>query len=381
MMRHLLLSAAAAVSLATSGMAQDSTAELARRAADRLAAAQASLQAASSARNRIDALTRTIRAYEDGLTAVREGLRQAGIREAAILAEFEARSQELSQLLGVMISVQSTQGPLALMHPQGPAGTARAGMIVSAVTPAIAQEAETLRAKLEELATIRDIQNNAAQQLQTGLSGAQSAREELAKAMSDRRDLPKRFVADETAMTLLAANAETLGDFASGLLEMTPLSSDQAPLRAFSDAQGTLALPVNGQVLRGFDQPDAAGIERPGIIIAARQNALVSNPWPATVRYSGPLLDYGNVIVLEPQAGLMLVLAGLGATYVEAGQVLGDGAALGLMPGPIDAETGELPTENENAGSALTETLYIELRKDLEPTDPAPWFAETKDKS
>ena len=361
---------------------QDSVADLARLAADRLAAAQASLQAADGARNRIDALTRTIRAYEDGLAAVREGMRQAGIREAAILAEFDAKSEDLSQLLGVMMAVQTTQGPLALMHPQGPTGAARTGMIVSAVTPAIGAEAERLKARLTELATIQAIQQSASAQLQTGLTGAQTAREELAKAMSDRRDLPKRFVADEAAMSLLADNAETLGDFASGLLELTPFSEELTPVRAFRDAFGTLALPVSGQLLRRFGEADAAGIQRPGLILATRQNALVSNPWPATVRYAGPLLDYGNVIVLEPQAGLMLVFAGLDVTYVEPGQVVGEGDALGLMPGATaNTDDDEMPNETEIAGSALTETLYIELRDELTPTDPAPWFAETKDKS
>ena len=36
----------------------------------------------------------------------------------------KACNQPVSRLLGVMIAVQDNQGPLALMHPQGPIGSA-----------------------------------------------------------------------------------------------------------------------------------------------------------------------------------------------------------------------------------------------------------------
>ena len=71
-------------------------------------------------------------------------------------------------------------------------------MIAGAIAPAISAEADHLRARLEELQALGRIQDTAASQLQIGLTGAQTARAELSQAMSDRTDLPKRFVADET---------------------------------------------------------------------------------------------------------------------------------------------------------------------------------------
>lgn len=372
---------AAAIAFTSPGFAQQSATELARIAADRLDAAQASLLAADTARNRVDALTRTIRAYEQGLAAVREGLRQARLRESAILSEFQGKSAELSRLLGVMIAVQDNQGPLALMHPQGPIGSARTGMIAGAIAPAISAEADHLRARLEELQALGRIQDTAASQLQIGLTGAQTARAELSQAMSDRTDLPKRFVADETAMNLLARNAETLGDFASGLLEMTPLEAETDAVLSFSDARGSLPFPVSGQVLRRYQEADAAGIVRPGLIVATRPGALVQSPWAATVRYAGPLLDYGNVIILEPEADSLLVLAGPATLYVVAGQVVASNEAVGLMGGVVSVPGDELPQSSANTGLARSETLYIELRTNAEPIDPAPWFTETKEET
>ena len=60
---------------------------------------------------------------------------------------------------------------------------------------------------------------------------------------------------------------------------------------------------------------------------------MVISPWAATIRYTGPLLDYGNVMILEPGGGYLLVLAGLEQVYGTVGDVVARGAALGLMGG------------------------------------------------
>jgi len=114
-------------------------------------------------------------------------------------------------------------------------------------------------------------------------------------------------------------------------------------------------------------------VRRPGILIAARPQALVTAPWPATIRYRGPLLDYGNVMILEPGAGYLLVLAGLGTVYGETGEVVAAGAPLGLMGGE-PRPAGPAASGGEGAGARDTETLYLELRQGAEPVDPADWF-------
>ena len=102
-------------------------------------------------------------------------------------------------------------------------------------------------------------------------------------------------------------------------------------------------------------------------------------PWPATIRYIGPLLDYGNVIILEPDAGTLMVLAGLEEVYGELGQVLPAGTPLGLMGGVEPDKDRFLLNAMNGSGSEQTETLYMELRLGTEPVDPAEWFAETKE--
>jgi len=197
--------------LAASASAQEAAdSAIAARAAQKLSRAAALLEAAEEARNRVRALTETIRAYEDGLGAMREGLRRATIREQVLARDLAAREDEVARLLGVLESIGKAPAPIMLLHPAGPLGAARSGMILSEVTPALNERARDLRNRLQEVKAIRKLQESEAEQLRNGLEGAQKARAELSQAIADRKDLPRRFIEDPVQTALLVASADTL---------------------------------------------------------------------------------------------------------------------------------------------------------------------------
>lgn len=369
--------AALALLLMAAPAGADTVAEQAAAASAALAEAVTALEAATKSRDRVAALTQTIRAYEEGLAVLREALRQAELREATLVLSFNAQRDRIGQLLGVLARMEADPGPLLLLHPEGPLGTARSGMILADVTPALQAEADALKEELRELAELRALQAAAGETLTAGLTAAQDARSALSKAISDRTDLPRRFTEDPDTLRQLLESADTLGAFAAGL---SLSAAEGAPGQSFADAKGNLPLPVMGSLLRAPDEADAAGVRRPGMALSTRSNALVTAPWPATIRYLGPLLDYGNVIVLEPGDGYLLVLAGLGTVYGEVGEVIAAGAPLGLMAGATTAagETAEFMADAGDAtGARETETLYLELRQGAEPVNPMEWFAAT----
>ena len=360
--------------------AQSDPAENARAAMEALDTAALKLREAEKSRDRVAALTDTVQAYETGLAAMREGLRRATIREASIRGVFEAESGRLAQLLAVLQRIEAAPEPSLLLHPDGPTGTARSGMILSDVAPALQKEAMALKSALQEVAVLRALQESAVGVLEEGLTGAQEARTRLSQAISDRTDLPRRFTANPEAMQTLITSSETLEAFASGLMTVE-LDGVEEVISApdFTAARGDLDMPVLGTVLRRFDQADAAGIRRPGWVIATRPKAIVTTPWPATIRYLGPLLDYGNVMVLEPGEGYLLVLAGLDQLYGQLGEVLPKGGAVGLMGGAELDSQAILMSSAQASGAERSETLYMELRWNSEPVDPKGWFAAGKD--
>lgn len=360
--------------------AQSDPAHMARRAASMLNQAGLALQDARKARARVAALTQTVLAFEEGLAAMRDGLRQVSIREQALLADLNARREDVALLLGALLSLQSDPETTVLLHPAGPLATVQAGLLLGDVAPALQQEADVLAEALSEITLLRELQQTALQTLADGLDGVQSARTELSTAISERTDLPTAFASDPQKLAQLLQAADTLEAFATGLVAQQPAGQAAGP-KQFSQRAGALALPAQGTVLRGFGDADAAGVRRPGLLLATRPLALVTTPAAATVRYRGPLLDYGNVIILEPANGVLLVLAGLAYLYAEDGQVIAEGEPVGLMGGGQPDTQAILNAAMQGAAGSRPQTLYIEVRQNGAPVDPAPWFEATKDKS
>lgn len=369
MMRALLVAGLLAASPAA---ADDSPADAAEAASVALAAAAERLADAKGARDRVRALTETVRAYETGLSALREGLRQAIREESRLEAEFAEAEDRLSNLLGALLTMQSAPEAASLLHPAGPTDTARAGMILSDVTPALETRAAALRADLEEMAALRTLQESAQATLLRGLAGVQDARAALSNAIAERDAAGKASPTDLATMQALVTGADTLQGFAASLatIEVERPNTTQP----FAGRKGALPLPAPGRVLTRFNETDASGRKRPGLTLAVSSEALITAPHDGTLRYAGPLLDLGNVSILEPEPGTLLVFAGLGTVYGQQGDVVAAGAPLGLAGASSAAADRILIDLGNPTGQDRPETLYIELRLDQEPQDPAAWF-------
>lgn len=354
----------------------EAAARQAAAAAEALRAAMARLDGALSADDQVVALGEVIRAYEQGQAALRDSLRRAALRESQVRAEFDQKRDRLSRVIGVMTAMQQSPETLMLLHPAGAASTAQSGMVLSAITPALQAEADSLRAGLDEITTVRRIEQSAADTLAQGLGQVQEARTLLASAVTDRSQIPTRFGENPAELTALLQSADTLDAFASGIAGME--QDIGAPMADFEAAQGSLPLPAMGEVLLGYNQPGPDGISRPGLTLGTGPAALVASPWPATIRYRGPLLDYGNVMIVEPSRGYLLVLAGLAQVFGETGDVVAAGEPLGLMGGQEGpaAEFGAAFVEAAARGAApkSMQRLYVELRNGKETLDPAEWF-------
>lgn len=369
----MIRASALTLALLTTPVFAETVAEQAIQAAAELQQSIAALQEAQSARDRVSSLTETIRAYESGLAVLRDSLRQAHLRETTLDLQFQAKREDVARLLGVLGQLDGQSGPLLLLHPTGPLGTIRTGMMLSDVTPALQAEAAKLASELTELRDLRASREAAATTLALGLSAAQEARTALSQAISERTDLPRQLVEDEATLAQLRDSVTTLEAFAAGL------SLHEGDSQSFSTEKGKLALPASGIILRRPMEADATGVRRPGVTLATRPRTLVTTPWPATIRYLGPLLNYGNVMILEPGEGYLLILAGLETLYGTVGDVLAGGDPVGLMGGTEPSMAEFVGSTQEGGGVQGTETLYMELRLGADPVDPTEWFTALKE--
>lgn len=377
MMRNLATTFALGLCLlagVSASAATQSPGEAASTAAAALEAAGERMDAAQTANDRVKALTETVRAYEDGLQAMREGLRRVARRETQLTTQLRARDEEVAELLGVITTIETSTPPVLMLHPSGPLGAARSAMMLAEVTPGLQARADALRNDLQEVRDLRLLQQNAAQKLEDGLQGVQAARAALSTAIADRQDLPQRFTEDPVQTAILISSTETLTGFADGLALIAEANGVQTSGSDISDRRGDLALPVEGLLLRGYGDKDAAGVARAGILVASRPRSLVVSPTAATIRYLGPLLDLGNVVILEPQPDTLFILSGLAEVFGAAGQVIPEGTPVGLMGGDAAATSAILSLSGEGGGTGRSETLYIEVRMENSPVDPETWF-------
>lgn len=124
----------------------------------------------------------------------------------------------------------------------------------------------------------------------------------------------------------------------------------------FASARGKLVNPARGTVITAYGQELSKGVTSKGMVMQTRQAAQVIAPYDGSVVFSGPFKGYGNLIIIDHGKGYMSLLAGMASVEAETGQMVLAGEPVGIMP---------------EDGLAK---LYIEIRKDKLPVNPAPWF-------
>lgn len=125
---------------------------------------------------------------------------------------------------------------------------------------------------------------------------------------------------------------------------------------SFKKAKGYLPHPVRGRVIENYGDETSAGLHAKGITIEARGGSAVIAPYNGSVLFSGPFKNYGQLLIIDNGDGYLMLLAGMEQMNVTSGQEILAGEPVGKL------KTG-------------TPKLYVEIRKDGQPIDPAPWFA------
>ncbi len=205
-------------------------------------------------------------------------------------------------------------------------------------------------------------------------------RKSLADSLVERRKLQESLQNEQKKE---AARAAELAQKANGLKELLESLNKQAQerkkevqevssgwftesahkgkVRSFTKAKGRLKLPVSGNVKERFGDITKGGGASKGISIAASSSSLVVAPYDGEVIYSGQFLTYGRMVIVKHSDDFHTLLAGLGSIDVNPGEFLLEGEPIGAM-----------------GWKGNDSRLYVELRKNNQPINPAAWFAGLK---
>lgn len=310
-------------------------------------------------------LVARVTAAERAAVAAQDGVAATAAAEDALVRDLALRREEIGRLVAALQAVSRSRGAGGPgLHPEGPLAAARARGMIAALGPGLEAEAEGLAARLRAVAAARSDRTAALAAQDVARGDLEAARMAL-DAVLAARPVPE---ATAPVPVALARRAETLGDLAEGIAAQGGAGPDIA-------APMALGWPATGRVLRGFRDADGAGVRRPGLVVEAGPRTLVTAPAAGQVRYAGPFLDYGYVVVIAPRADVLVTLAGLARLDVAMGAALAAGDLVGALGGAGRDEQEHVIPGQGPTGETPMETLYIEIRHGQEAVDPAPWFA------
>ncbi|HZT20075.1 MAG TPA: peptidoglycan DD-metalloendopeptidase family protein [Dongiaceae bacterium] len=287
-------------------------------------------------------------------------------RAAAGRAALAGRRQALVLSLAALERLAMTP-PGAALASAAPLDLARGEILLAAAIPELQRRAQLLErdlARLQELA--REIAGRR-QRAEALAANLDADRQKIASLLSRKAELQKRTAAAAAASDArsarLAAEAKDLRDLLQRLARERVAVPTPAPasVRAFPSGGGGLVSPVVGPIVQRFGTAEAAGSTAKGIVIRTRPGSPVLAPFDGQVVFRGPFRSYGEILIIQHGGGYHSLLAGLGRCDAAVGQWVLAGEPVGVMGSPED-------------GNAK---LYIELRRDGHPIDPAPWLGKT----
>jgi septal ring factor EnvC (AmiA/AmiB activator) len=256
--------------------------------------------------------------------ATTPALERLNVAETRLSADQAKNEHQLARLLSVLEQLKRDPPPALLVSPRDAKDAVRAAILVKAMTPQLQARAQVYALGATEV-------------------------------MRQRR--------------LAAVQSEALFEQESRAAESLPEPEEKLPLRgtlaAAQEGELTpparLILPASGKMARRFGDPLPGGGRSNGITLAAAKGSRVVSPGDGLVKYVGPVKGWGVIVILRLAGGYHLVLAGLDRTSVVTGQSVAAGQPVGWA-----AE-----------GRQATSELYLEVREEGSPVDPAQWLSRS----
>ena len=325
----------------------------------------------TSLQSQLIKLAATAQKSEAELSAAEDKLAILTTQLSSKEQEFKARQAHLSTLVSAAISLSHTPREAMIMMPGDVTQTMKAARALKMASSAVKDETQSLGLQLIELQKLKDKVTKEHDALAERQKAFDSQQESLVKKLTERKNLQKKlgFQAKEaqTRLTTLAKKTKDLQELVEKVEEThkpEPRTDQKKQAsRSFANAKGHIRTPVSGKLIQKFGSSEGKNATTKGITIATRAHASVTAPFDGEVVFTGPFLKYGRMVIIHHSDNFHTLLAGLQKIDVEVGQFLLEGEPIGAM--------GEGADEQE---------LYVELRKDNQPINPAPWINALKRK-
>ena len=343
---------------------REAAADLARRTA----AIQTEIRALREKLVKGAAATQT---RESALTRQESELRVLEAREQAAAADFQRRQQQLAEILAALQRL-ALRPPVTLASRSDDANDAvRTALVLRGLVPELERRAERLKQEIAAYTRLKE----AIKARRGSVADADSAlgreRQALVALLEQKqallRETEEEQAASKARLDALTREAQDLRDLIAKLKQD---KSKEAPrtaaltepgkgkIRSFAAFKGKLTLPAAGAVTARFGSEEQYGEFNKGLVIAARPGAQAVAPFDGQVVFAGPFRGYGRILIIEHRDGYHSLIVGLARIDASVKQWVLAGEPVGIVG------------EHDSQGAQL----YVEIRWNGRPIDPAHWF-------
>lgn len=333
---------------------------------DRLAGEAQDLQ------TRLIANAAKVQDLESAYDSTQQDLASLSEKENALLADLNRDRDRVAHLLAVLQRLYSDRPPALALRPDDSLAAARGTMQLGVMLPPVYEQVAELDRSLKTLAATQNQLRTKASDAQREAAQLTSSRAELDKLLQLRnsetaaaeaklaevRTVTETVARQTQSLKTLIDRIASLRAGADSKSGMTVVSAQNSNARTLQ--RGSLRVPVIGSAEPGDPAGPGRtpGVNSPqGLWFSARGLAQAVAPGDSEVVFAGSYQNLGLVLILEMLGGYHLTLAGLGRIDVHIGDLVLAGEPVGVLP----------------SGNAAR--LYMELRRNGQTVDPAPWMS------
>ncbi|MGD8631509.1 MAG: peptidoglycan DD-metalloendopeptidase family protein [Gammaproteobacteria bacterium] len=252
-----------------------------------------------------------------------------------------------------------------LLNQQDPAFLGRMLVYHGYFSQARAARIEAMRKALARLDDIE--QALLAQQLE--IDRLQTVQREKSTRLAAEQEKRRAIIAGLQAglkektseLSLLEKDEQRLQQLVQSLQQaLSDIPAASGQYKSLRELKGKLHWPVAGKIVRHYGSSQAAGkISSRGVQIASAAGADVHAIARGRVVFADWLRGFGLLLIIDHGSGYMSLYGHNSSLYKEVGETV-DGAEVVAAVG--------------SSGGLSVTGLYLELRKNGRPFDPAPWF-------
>lgn len=299
--------------------------------------------------------------FEDKLAILEE-------QKADKAKAYEARQAELSSMVSAMVKLKQLPPEAIIAMPGKLDETMATARALGIITHAIEDEVQSLKEQMRELDALEEkirsgktviaTRKNSLSEQQLVLGAKIKERNALVEALGGEERKEKERVAG------LTSKSKNLEELVASLQKAERKQPEQnkrppkAPVshkgKSFEEARGTIPMPAAGKIVSSYGNSSLGDTFSKGIVIETREGADVLAPYAGEVVFAGPFRDYGNIVIIRHDEDYHTMLSGMDEINCKPGQYLIEGEPIGRMGG---------------SGTKL----YMELREDGRPVNPAEW--------